>query len=133
MATEKFQTVILSSFGGAALLLAVLGIYGVLAYSVSLRTQEFGIRIALGSSRAMLMRLVLRDASGPMVRGIALGLLGAALATTWVRSLLYETSAADPLVIGLSIAIIVLAALLASLVPARNASTIDPMRVLRGE
>jgi predicted permease len=133
VATEKFQTVILSSFGGAALLLSVLGIYGVLAYSVSLRTQEFGIRIALGSSRAMLMRLVLRDASGPMVGGIALGLLGAALATTWVRSLLYKTSAADPLAIGLSMAIIVLAALLASLVPARNASTIDPMRVLRGE
>jgi ABC-type antimicrobial peptide transport system permease subunit len=68
-----------------------------------------------------------------MVGGIALGLLGAALATTWVRSLLYETSAADPLAVGLSMAIIVLAALLASLVPARNASTIDPMRVLRGE
>jgi predicted permease len=133
VATEKFQTVILSTFGGAALLIAVLGIWGVLAYSVSLRTQEFGIRMALGSSRASLRRLVLLDASWPIVGGIGLGLMGAGLATHWVRSLLYETSATDPLAIGLSITIIVLAALLASLVPARKAGAIDPMRVLRGE
>ncbi len=133
VATEEFQTVILSSFGGAALLLAVLGIYGVLAYSVSLRTQEFGIRIALGSSRARLARQVLLDASYPIVGGIALGLVGAALATHWVRSLLYETSAVDPWAIGLSMAVLVTAALLASLLPARDAASIDPMRVLRGE
>jgi predicted permease len=133
VATEKFQTVILSSFGGAALLLAVLGIYGVLAYSVSLRTQEFGIRIALGSSRARLARQVLLDASYPLVGGIALGLLGAALTTRWVRSLLYETSTVDPWAIGLSIAVLMGAALLASVLPARNAASTDPMRVLRGE
>jgi predicted permease len=133
VATERFQTVILSSFGGAALLLAVLGIYGVLAYSVSLRTQEFGIRIALGSSKARLARLVLRDASSPMVGGIVVGLLGAAVVTRWVRSLLYETSAVDPWAIGLSLAILLVAALLASVLPARNAAAIEPMRVLRGE
>jgi putative ABC transport system permease protein len=133
VATEKFQTVILSSFGGAALLLAVLGIYGVLAYSVSQRTQEFGIRIALGSSRARLVRQVLLDASYPMAAGIVIGLPGAALAMRWVRSLLYETSAVDPWAIGLSMAILVAAALLASLLPARNAAFVDPMRVLRGE
>jgi predicted permease len=133
IATEKFQTVILSSFGGAALLLAVLGIYGVLAYSVSLRTQEFGIRIALGSSRARLVRQVLLDAAYPMAGGIAAGLLGAAIATRWVRSLLYETSAVDPWAIGLSVSILTVAALLASLFPARNAATTDPMHVLRGE
>jgi len=133
VATEKFQTIILSSFGGAALLLAVLGIYGVLAYSVSLRTQEFGIRIALGSSRSKLVRQVLLDASYPMAGGIAMGLLGAALATHWVRSLLYETSPADPVVIGSGMAILIVAALLASLLPARNAAATDPMDVLRGE
>ena len=133
VATEKFQTVILSSFGGAALLLAVLGIYGVLAYSVSLRTQEFGIRIALGSSRSKLVRQVLLDASYPMAGGIAMGLLGAALATRWVRSLLYETSPADPVVIGSGMAILIVAAGLASLLPARNAAATDPMHVLRGE
>jgi predicted permease len=133
VATEKFQTVILSSFGGAALLLAVLGIYGVLAYSVSLRTQEFGIRIALGSSRSKLVGQVLLDASYPMAGGIAMGLLGAALATRWVRSLLYETSPADPVVIGSGMAILIVAAVLASLLPARNAAATDPMHVLRGE
>jgi hypothetical protein len=133
VATEKFQAVILSSFGGAALLLAVLGIYGVLAYSVSLRTQEFGIRIALGSSRTRLVGQVLLDAFYPIVGGIALGLLGAALTTHWVRSLLYETSTVDPWAIGLSMSILVAAAVLASLLPARNAASIDPMQVLRGE
>ena len=133
VATEKFQTIILSSFGGAALLLAVLGIYGVLAYSVSLRAQEFGIRIALGSSRSKLVHQVLMDASYPMAGGIAMGLLGAALATRWVRSLLYETSPADPVVIGSGMAILIVAALLASLLPARNAAATDPMHVLRGE
>jgi hypothetical protein len=133
VATERFQTVMLSSFGCAALLLAVLGIYGVLAYSVSLRTQEFGIRIALGSSRQALTRLVLLDASQPMAGGIALGLLGLALATRWVRSLLYETSPADPWAIGLSVTVLIGAAVLASLLPARNATSIDPISVLRGE
>jgi predicted permease len=133
VATERFQTIILSSFGGAALLLAILGVYGVLAYSVSQRTQEFGIRIALGSSRARLARLVLLDTSGPLAGGIALGLLGATLATHWVRSLLYETSPADPWAIGLSISVLMAAALLAALLPARDAASIDPMRVLRGE
>jgi predicted permease len=133
VATERFQTIILSSFGGAALLLAVLGIYGVLAYSVSMRMQEFGIRIALGSSRGRLTRLVLLDASWVMAGGIALGLVGVTLATRWVRSLLYETSPADPWAIGVSIAILGGAALLASLLPARSAMSIDPMRVLRGE
>jgi MacB-like periplasmic core domain len=133
VATERFQTVILSSFGGAALLLAVLGIYGVLAYSVSLRTQEFGIRMALGSSKRALTRLVLLDASWPMAAGLILGLLGVAVATRWVRSLLYETSPVDPWAIGLSVAVLGAAALLASLLPARDAMSIDPMRVLRGE
>jgi ABC-type antimicrobial peptide transport system permease subunit len=133
VAAEKFQTVILSSFGGAALLLAVLGIYGVLAYSVSLRTQEFGIRIALGSGRARLVRQVLLDASYPMAGGIAMGLLGAALAIRWVRSLLYETSPADPWAIGLGMAVLIVAALLASLLPASSAAATDPMHVLRGE
>jgi predicted permease len=133
VATEKFQTVILSSFGGAALLLAILGIYGVLAYSVSLRTQEFGIRIALGSSKERLARLVLRDASLPVLGGIVLGLAGATAATHWVRSMLYETSAVDPWAIGLSVTVLMAAALLASLLPAKNAASVDPMRVLRAE
>ncbi len=133
VASERFQTVILASFGGAALLLAVLGIYGVLAYSVSLRTQEFGIRMALGSSKQALTRLVLLDAFWPMAVGLILGLLGVAVATRWVGSLLYETNPVDPWTIGLSVGVLSAAALLASLLPARGAMSIDPMRVLRGE
>jgi len=133
VATERFQTVILSSFGIAALLLAVLGIYGVLAYSVSQRTQEFGIRIALGSNRAGLIRLVVMDASYPIVAGIALGLLGAAAAARWVRSLLYETSAVDPWAVGLSLTVLLMAAFLASLLPVRKAASVDPMQALRSE
>jgi predicted permease len=133
IATERFQTIILSSFGGAALFLAVLGIYGVLSYSVSLRKQEFGIRIALGSNRRQLAGLVLLDAFYPMFGGIALGLVGAAAAARWVSSLLYQTSAADPWAMGLSLAVLLLAALLASLLPVRSATSADPMRALRTE
>lgn len=133
VATERFQTVVLSSFGGAALLLAVVGIYGVLAYSVAQRTQEFGIRIALGSSKQALTRLVLLEAFWPMAAGLVLGLLGVVVATRWVSSLLYETSPADPWAIGLSVAVLGAAAAVASLLPARSATSIDPIRVLRGE
>jgi predicted permease len=133
VATERFQTIILSSFGAAALLLAVLGIYGVLAYSVSQRTQEFGIRIALGSDRSGLARLVLVDASYPLVSGILLGLLGAAVASRWVSSLLYQTSALDPWTIGLSLLVLLVAALLGSLLPVRKAASVDPMQALRSE
>ena len=133
VATERFQTVILSCFGIAALLLAVLGIYGVLAYSVSQRTQEFGIRIALGSDRSRLARLVLVDASYPLLSGILLGLLGAAVASRWVNSLLYQTSALDPWTIGLSLLVLLVAALLASLLPVRKAASVDPMQALRAE
>jgi len=130
---ERFQTVILSSFGGAALLLAILGIYGLLTYSVSQREQEFGIRIALGSSKARLARLVLLDSSYPVIGGIVLGLVGATAATHWVRSMLFEVSPEDPWAIGISVAVLIAATMLASLLPARKATTVDPIRALRGE
>lgn len=133
VATERFQTLLLSSFGAAALLLALLGIYGVLAYSVSLRQQEFGIRIALGSDKTSLMRLVARQAALPVLGGIVAGLALAFAATRLVRSLLYETSAADPAAVAASIALLLGAALLAALVPAHRAAQTDPMEVLRNE
>jgi len=133
VATDRFQAMVLSSFGAAALLIAVLGIYGVLAYSVSLRTQEFGVRIALGSSRSSLAQLVLRDASFPVLGGVVLGLLGATGAVRWLRSLLYQTSGTDPWAIGLSLAVLLCAVLAAALLPVRRAASVDPMQALRTE
>ncbi len=133
VATERFQAMLLSSFGIAALLLAVLGVYGVLAYSVSLRQQEFGIRVALGSDKAALMKLVMRQAAIPVVGGILTGLALASGATRWIASLLYETKAADPAVIVASTAVLLVAAFLAALLPARRAAAVDPMRALRTE
>ncbi|WP_260740030.1 ABC transporter permease [Tunturiibacter lichenicola] len=133
VATERFQTILLSAFGAAALLLALLGVYGVLAYSVSLREQEFGIRIALGSGRAALMRLVLRQAAVPVVGGILAGLALALMVTRWIQTLLYETRAIDPAAITVTIALLLTAALLAALLPARRAASVDPIKTLKME
>jgi predicted permease len=133
VATERFQTMLLSSFGVAALLLALLGVYGVLAYSVSLREQEFGIRIALGSGKAALMRLVVRQAAVPVVGGVVIGLAMALVATRWVASLLYETRAVDPAAVLASVVVLLAAALLAAMLPARRAASVDPMKALKTE
>ncbi len=133
VATERFQTLLLSSFGAAALLLAMLGIYGVLAYSVSLRMQEFGIRLALGSDKAGLARLVLLEAAYPVMGGVAAGLLAALLSTHLLRSLLYETSTLDPVALSAAIGLLLGVALVAALLPARRATQVEPMQVLRQE
>lgn len=133
VAVERFQTILLSAFGAAALLLALLGIYGVLAYSVSLRQQEFGIRVALGSDRARLTTLVLRQAVWPVACGIGAGLIFAYVATRWVQSLLYQTKLDDPLAVGSSLVLLIAVAVLAAIVPARRAARINPIEVLRNE
>ena len=122
VATDRFQTLLLSSFGIAALLLALLGVYGVLAYSVSLRQQEFGIRIALGSGKAALMRLVVWQASYPVMGGVLVGLGGAFVATRWVQSLLYQTQTTDPAAIAASMLLFIAMAALAVIVPAHRAA-----------
>jgi predicted permease len=133
LSADRFQTLLLSSFGAAALLLALLGVYGVLAYSVSLRQQEFGIRIALGSDKSRLTALVLRQAAWPVLTGAAAGLVLAFIAARWVRSLLYQTQPVDPIAIVGSLALLVGAATLAAVLPARRAARIDPIQVLRNE
>jgi predicted permease len=133
VATDRFQAIVLTTFGAAALLLALLGIYGVLAYSVSLHQQEFGIRIALGSGKGALVGLVLRQAAYPVLFGEGAGLGMALITLHWVQSLLYETPVMDPQAVGGSVVLLLSAAALAAIVPARRAASIDPMRVLRTE
>jgi predicted permease len=133
VATDRFQALLLSGFGAAALFLALLGVYGVLAYSVSLRRQEFGIRIALGSGKSALIGLVLRQAAYPVLLGAGVGLTMALIALRWVRSLLFQTPVLDPLAIGGSVLLLLSAAAIAAIVPARRAASIDPMRALRTE
>jgi predicted permease len=133
IATERLQVLVLSAFGAAALILAVLGVYGVMAYSVSLRTPEFGIRLALGSSKLELTRLVLWEACHPVTIGLILGIVAALGAARAIRSLLFETRPIDPEAIAVSIGLLLLATFLAALIPAYRASRTDPMRILRQE
>ena len=133
VATDRFQAMLLSGFGAAALLLALLGVYGVLAYSVSLRRQEFGIRIALGSGKSSLIALVMRQAAQPVLFGTGIGLTVALIALRWVRSLLYQTPVMDPLAVGGSVLLLLVAAAIAAIVPALRAASTDPMRALRME
>ena len=131
VAADRLQTVLFAGFGAAALLLAGLGVYGVLAYTVSLRRREFGVRLALGSQRAALVKLVLLEVSRPLVIGLAAGLGLAFLAGRWLSSLLYETASNDPVVLAGSVILLVTAAVAAALLPARRAADTDPMTVLR--
>jgi len=133
VATDRFQAMLLSGFGAAALFLALLGVYGVLGYSVSLRRQEFGIRIALGSRKSALIGLVLRQAAYPVLLGTGVGLTMALIALRWVRSLLYQTPLIDPLAVGGSVLLLLVATSIAAIVPARRAASTDPMRALRME
>jgi predicted permease len=133
VATDRFQAVVLMSFGATALLLALLGIYGVLAYSVSMRKQEFGIRIALGSGRGALVRMVLLQACYPVLLGAGIGLSMGFGALGWVRSLLYQAPVVDPLAIGGSVALLLAAAAVAALIPACRAACCNPVGALRME
>jgi len=133
VAADRFQAMALSGFAAAALCLALLGVYGVLAYSVSLRRREFGIRIALGSGKSALIGLVVRQAAYPVLLGMGVGLTMAMMAVRWVRSLLYQTSVMDPLAVGCSILLLLMAAAIAAIVPARRAASTDPIRALRAE
>jgi predicted permease len=132
-APRRFNTVLIGSFAFAAVLLAVLGIYSVISFSVASRMQEMAIRMALGSQRWAIMRLVLQSGAKLAAVGCAVGLCGAAAATTLMRSLLFSVSPFDPLVLSAAAVGVLLLAVAASGLPALRAANIDPMRALRGE
>jgi putative ABC transport system permease protein len=120
-------------FAAIALALAVIGTYGVMAYSVAQRTQEFGIRLALGATRADVLKLVLRQALILTAAGIALGLIASVAVTRFMTSILFEVRPGDPLVFGLAAMILGMVAMLAGYLPARRATKVDPMLALRYE
>jgi len=130
---RRAPMVLLSLFSGVALLLAALGVYGVLAFSVTQRTAEFGIRLALGATARDIAALVLRQGSLLVVTGIAAGLAGYLALSRIVAQLLYGVSAADPVTLALAPLVLALVALVASLLPARRATKVDPMTALRAE
>jgi putative ABC transport system permease protein len=129
----RFTTTLLGGLAAMALILALVGIYGVIAYSVAERTQEMGIRVALGAARGDILRLVLRQGMGLAIAGIAVGLAGSLVLTRLLATMLYRVSATDPLTFAAAAALFVCVAALASYVPARKATRVDPMIALRGE
>ena len=133
IARERFQTTLLGLFAACALLLAVVGVYGLLSYTVARRTSEIGVRMALGASRGTIQRLVLKQGGVLVLAGLVLGLFGSLLATQILRSMLYEVTTTDPSVLLAVIAGFAAAALLGCYLPARRASHIDPVEAVRAE
>jgi putative ABC transport system permease protein len=132
-APRRFSAALISAFAAAALLLAFLGIYSVIAFSTAMRTQEMAIRLALGSQRAGVMRLILSSGARLGLIGCVLGAVAAIFATRLMRTLLFQVDPLDPAVIVLAAVSIFALALAASLVPARRAASIAPVQALRGE
>ncbi|MGA8837792.1 MAG: ABC transporter permease [Candidatus Sulfotelmatobacter sp.] len=132
-APRRFNTAVIAAFAIAAVLLSVLGIYSVIAFSAALREQEMAIRIALGSQRSGILGLVFASAAKLATAGCALGLLGAAAASHVLKSLLFAVSPFDPFVLALAAVLVLILALVASLLPARRAASIDPMKALRAD
>jgi predicted permease len=132
-APRRFNTVVISSFAFAALLLAVLGIYSIIAFSVASRLQEMAIRMALGSQRSHIVRLILISGLKLAAIGCVLGLAGAAAASSVLRSFLFSVSPFDPVVMILTAIAVFALALAASIFPARRAASVDPVQALRGE
>jgi putative ABC transport system permease protein len=130
-ARRRMQTVLLAIFSGLALLIAIVGIYGVLAYSVSRRSREIGIRMALGAERRRVRNLILVEGLRWIAFGIAIGMAGALALGSVLRTLVYGVSARDPLTLALVTLLLVGIALLACYLPARRAMALEPMRILR--
>ncbi len=129
----RLYTFLLAIFAGLALLLATVGLYGVLAYQVSQRTREFGIRLALGALHSQVLALVFRRGLRLLLLGVGLGLAGALALGRVLASMLYQTSQFDPLVVGGVTLLLTTIALLACWLPARRATKVNPMIALRAE
>ena len=132
-ARPRLYMTLLMSFAGVAVLLAAIGLYGVVSYSVRQQSHELGVRIALGASRADVVRLVLGSSLRVTVSGAALGIVGAIAVSGTLKALLYGVSATDPWTYAAVVALMVSVGALASWLPARRATSIDPASALRSE
>jgi predicted permease len=132
-ATQSFSATLVLAFATLSLLLAAIGLYGVLSYLVAQRNTEIGIRMALGAQRSEVLRLVLFDGLRPVLIGLVIGLAGGSTAASFIRSILYGTSPLDPVVLITMVGGLLVTALVACALPAIRASKIEPMQALRTE
>jgi putative ABC transport system permease protein len=133
VAQPKFRTTLLAILAALALIIAAVGIYGVMAYSVTQRTREIGIRLALGSTPETVYRLILTNAIRLTLAGVAVGIIAAAALTRYVKSLLFQVPTIDPITMTMVGVLLVVVAVAASYVPARRATRVDPVNALRVE
>jgi putative ABC transport system permease protein len=130
---RRFNLSLIGSFAGLALVLAAVGVYGLICYSTSRRANEFGVRLALGASGGQLVRAAMRDGVQYAVTGVALGLLASIVLTRWMSSMLFGVKPTDPLTYILLAGVMLFVGALAAFVPARRALKVDPVTALRGE
>lgn len=132
-APQRFSATVLTGFAAGALLLAAIGLYGVLAFVVTQRTREIGVRVALGAARSEVLSLILKQGMGLVAFGLVLGLAGSLAATRVLRSLLFETNVYDPATFVIVPLLLAIVSYAACYVPARRAAVVDPMITLRSE
>jgi putative ABC transport system permease protein len=133
LAAERFRTTVLVVFAASAVFLTLVGIFGLVAYTVSQREREIAVRVALGAVRRDILRVAIRQAVAPAFAGLILGVAGASVATRLLSAFLVDIQAIDPPTFVAALAVLAFAALLAGLVPARQALAIDPVEALRHE